>query len=197
MFISDSAETNLLICMSYCWQLQVSPPTYSIWIARPQDMLISAFSKYGQIAFKRTYINWHFHEELVNVVPYLYICLRAKLLQSCLTLCDPMDCSPLGTSVHRILQARIVKWVVIPFSRGSSWPRNQTCVSCIGRWILYHWTTREAPLGLMILCHNDWCFCSHTLCLNPFVFLSLFNSCGFIGLTQIALMGLSNSGSLT
>ena len=47
------------------------------------------------------------------------------------TLCDPMDCSPPGSSVHGILQARILEWVAIPFSRGSSTPRDQTQVSCI------------------------------------------------------------------
>ena len=51
--------------------------------------------------------------------------------QSCLTLCDPMACSPPGSSVHGTLQARILEWVVIPFSRGSSWPRKKTQVSCI------------------------------------------------------------------
>ena len=55
--------------------------------------------------------------------------------------CDPMDCSPSGSSVHGIFQARILEWIAISFSRGSSWPRAQTCiswVSCIGRQILYH-----------------------------------------------------------
>ena len=42
------------------------------------------------------------------------------VIQSCLTLCDPVDCSPLGSSVHEILQARILEWVAIPFSRRSS-----------------------------------------------------------------------------
>ena len=59
-----------------------------------------------------------------------------KAAQSCLTLCDPMDCSPPGTSVHGILKARILEWVAMPFSKGSSWPGDQTCVSyisCIGR----------------------------------------------------------------
>ena len=68
-------------------------------------------------------------------------CMHAKLLQSCLTLCDPMDCSPSGSSVHGILQARILEWVAILFSRGSSQPRDLTCVSyvsCIGRRVLYH-----------------------------------------------------------
>ena len=49
-------------------------------------------------------------------------CVRAKLLQSYLTLCDPMDCSPAGSSVHGILQARMLEWVATPFSRGSSDP---------------------------------------------------------------------------
>ena len=47
-------------------------------------------------------------------------CVRAQSLQSCPTLCDPKDCSLPGSSVHRILQARMLKWVAIPFSRGSS-----------------------------------------------------------------------------
>ena len=61
--------------------------------------------------------------------------------QSCLTLCDTMDCSPPDSSVHGILQARILEWVAIPFSRGSSQPRDRTwvsCISCIGRRVLYH-----------------------------------------------------------
>ena len=71
----------------------------------------------------------------------LIACLHATLLQSCLTLCDPMDCSPPGSSVHGTLQARILEWVAISFSRGSSWHRDRTwvsCVSCIGRCVLYH-----------------------------------------------------------
>ena len=59
---------------------------------------------------------------------YIY-CVCAKLLQLCLTLCDPRDCSLLGFSVLGILQAKILEWVVMPSSRGSSWPRDQTCVS--------------------------------------------------------------------
>ena len=57
------------------------------------------------------------------------------------TLCDPMDCNPPGSSVHGILQARILEWVVISSSRGSSQPRDRThvsYVSCIGRRVLYH-----------------------------------------------------------
>ena len=55
-----------------------------------------------------------------------------------------MDCSPLGSSVHGILQARIVEWVAMCCSRGSSQPRDRTRVFCTGRQILYHWGTWEA-----------------------------------------------------
>ena len=58
------------------------------------------------------------------------MCMRAKLLQCYVTLCDPIDCSPPGSSVHGISQARILEWVSMPSSRGSSWPRNPTCISC-------------------------------------------------------------------
>ena len=78
------------------------------------------------------------------------MCVSAKLLQLCLTLCDPMDCSLLGSSVHGILQARILEWVAMPTSRGPSQPRDQTPVTyvfCIGRRILNHWTTRGSPVG--------------------------------------------------
>ena len=68
-------------------------------------------------------------------------CVSAKALQSCLTLCNPLDRSPPGSSVQRISQARLLEWVAMPSSRGSSRPRDQTgvsYVSCIGRRVLYH-----------------------------------------------------------
>ena len=64
--------------------------------------------------------------------------------KSCLTLCDLMDCSPPGSSIHGISQARILEWVAISFSMGSSWPRDPACFFCIGRWILYCWATKDA-----------------------------------------------------
>ena len=67
-----------------------------------------------------------------------------------------MDCSPPGFSVHRILQARIQEWVTMPSSRGSSRPRDRTHVSCIGRQILYRWTTREAPVEAVGVVRNIW-----------------------------------------
>ena len=72
-----------------------------------------------------------------------------KPFHSCLTLCDLRDHGPPGSSVHGSLQARILEWVVMPSSKGSSWPRDRTCVSyvsCIGRQVLYHWCHLGSPV---------------------------------------------------
>ena len=79
-----------------------------------------------------------------GVTCFLCVC---SVAQSCLSLWDPMHWSPPGSSVHGIFQARILGWVAISYSKGSSRPRNRTpvsCGSCIGRRILYHWATWEA-----------------------------------------------------
>ena len=57
-----------------------------------------------------------------------------------------MDCSLPGSSVHGIFWARILEWVAISFSRGSSWPRDRTCVAFFDRWVLYHWASWEVSL---------------------------------------------------
>ena len=69
------------------------------------------------------------------------LCCSCLVTKSCPTLCDLMVYSPPGSSVHGVLQARILEWVAIFFSRGSSQPRDQSKVSCTGRQILYHWET--------------------------------------------------------
>ena len=65
--------------------------------------------------------------------------MKVKVAQLCLTLCDPMD-----YRVHGILQARILQWVAVPFSRGSSQPRGRTQVSHIADGFFTSWATREA-----------------------------------------------------
>ena len=70
----------------------------------------------------------------------------SSVANSCLTFCNPMDCRLPGSSVHGISQARVLEWGAIYVSKGSSPPRDQTHVSCIGRWILYHWAPREAHI---------------------------------------------------
>ena len=81
---------------------------------------------------------------------FIVCCLVAR---SSLTLCDPRDYSLPGSSVHGISQARILEWVAISFSRESSWPRNWTQVSCIGRQILYH-EPPEKPHFMSVCTHN-------------------------------------------
>ena len=69
------------------------------------------------------------------------ICTGAKSLQACLTFCSPTQCSPPGTSVLGIFQARILEWVAMSSFRGSSWPRNQTCISFLLHWQAGFFTT--------------------------------------------------------
>ena len=76
--------------------------------------------------------------------------MRARSLLSHLTLCDPMDYGPPGSSVHGILQARILVSVAMSFSRESFQPRDGTPISCIGRLILYHYCHLESPIQLIL-----------------------------------------------
>ena len=81
---------------------------------------------------------------------------ESEVSQSCLTLCGPMDCSPPGSSVHGILQARILEWVAIPFSRASSQPRDPTWVTCIAGRFFTIWATREVSFEELIA-SLIWC----------------------------------------
>ena len=126
-FLKKKKKTDLFICpclvLVWASRIKLRPlvleaQSLSHWTIRQIPSFSDFFSSW-----------WH------------YACMCAKSLQSCLTLWDPMDCSPPDSSVHGVLQARILEWVAIPSSRGSSQPRDRSCVSSvswIGRWILYH-----------------------------------------------------------
>ena len=86
-------------------------------------------------------MSWHWQVGSLPLVPPEEV----KWNQLCPTLCDPMDCSLPGSSVHGILQVRILEWVVISFSRGASQPRDWTWVSCIAGRRFTLWATRELP----------------------------------------------------
>ena len=119
--------------------------------------------------------NWHLLIKFLSLVIEFYIgfinfllsyynrsqkCIESVLVaQSCLTVCNPTVCSPLDSSVHGISQARILEWVAIPFSRGSSQPRDQTQVSCIGGEFLAIWATGKPP---------KWIFFNALKTLNTF-----------------------------
>ena len=113
-------------------------------------------------------------EQNITAITVLFVCFKAgkifnlasffflinlmsqsesEVTQLCLTHCDPMDCSPPGSSIHGILQARILEWVAISFCRGSSQPNDQIRVSCIaGR--LYH-LSHQGPPPPMSQKHNQ------------------------------------------
>ena len=96
----------------------------------------------------------------------IYAGMRVKSLQLCLTLCDPMDCSPPGSSVHGILQARVLEWIAISFSREYSWLRIKLG-SPVSRGILYPLTHRRSPDNIyrLILCrHNFLLAYKHIMC---------------------------------
>ena len=101
---------------------------------------------------------------VIRVFSYeVALCIRwqiASILCACMLshvqLCNPMDGIWPGSFVPGILQARILEWVAILPYRGSYQPRDQSwvsCISCIGRWLLYHWATREAHFNLLFISH--------------------------------------------
>ena len=98
-----------------------------------------------------------------NIVNQLLESVCVLMDQLCLTLWDLMDCSLPGSSVHGILQARKLEWVAIPFSRGSSWPRDWILFSCIASKFFTIWATNQpisikkkkknsSPFNLGVLC---------------------------------------------
>ena len=85
----------------------------------------------------------------IGISMYLCFCVKeseSEVAQLCLTLCDPVDYSLPGFSVHGVFQARVLEWVAIAFSRGSSRPRDQTRVSRIVGRRFTLWATREVNL---------------------------------------------------
>ena len=98
--------------------------------------------------------------------------------QSCLTLCNPVDCSPPDCSVHEILLARILEWEIIPFSRGSSWCRDQVWVSCTAGRFFTVWATREAHICVYTHTHTH----TFKFASNIFFWLTLvLESCKILG----------------
>ena len=108
---------------------------------------------------------------------WLFAISASEVAQSCLTLCDPVDCSLPGSSLHEILQARILEWVAISFSRGSSQPRDRTWVSRIAGRHFNRGATREAQLfamlGVNFLFWYAWGALSVMTCITSLSWLSL------------------------
>ena len=81
------------------------------------------------------------HSSSFDLCIMIHVCAPAH---SHSTVCNPTDYNLPGSSAHGIISARILERVDISFSKRLSWPRDQTCISCIGMWILYHWATWKA-----------------------------------------------------
>ena len=124
---------------------------FCLWLPGSRPSLyyyVVCFKSYSQQLWS-VYFSILFHTNtLLLYFSYLLYALTCVLSHS-----DPMDGSPPGSSVHGIFQARILVQVDISFSRGCSWPRDQTPVSCTGRQILYHCATWEAS-AFLIECLN-------------------------------------------
>ena len=86
-----------------------------------------------------------------SVVSSVCVCVFVCVSHSVATLCNPINCSPLGSSVHGILQARVLEWVAMPFSRGSSQPKDRTWVSCIESRFFTIWATWESRRSREVL----------------------------------------------
>ena len=90
---------------------------------------------------------WNVIKSLAQFLAHSHHCeSESEVVQSCPTLCDPMECSLPGFSVHGIFQARVLEWVAISFSRWSSRPRDRTQIYCIIGRRFTLWATREAPV---------------------------------------------------
>ena len=98
-------------------------------------------------------ILWSLNKICASVI-IVCMCVCVLVTQSCPTLCNPMDCTLPGSSVHGILQARILEWAAISFSKGPYWPRDWTLVSLIADRFFTIWATREAHHMLI-----SWVFC--------------------------------------
>ena len=107
--------------------------------ASPRVLRIHIGSWPSVECFLHLFFSWIPHDDCV------LSCSVVSMLLT-VTLCDLMDCTLPGSSIHEIFQARILEWVAISSSRGSSQSRDWTCTSCIGWQILYHWATWKDPI---------------------------------------------------
>ena len=138
---------SLQLCLTLCDPVDCSLPDPSVhgilqapiqeWVAMPSSKGSSQSRDQTASLPSPALAGGFFTTELPGK-PKRMFSLLCLVAQSCMTFCDPMDCSLPGSFVHGILQTRILEWVAMPSSWASSQPRDRTCVSCIDRQVLYH-----------------------------------------------------------
>ena len=127
---------NIVCINSFIKQLRVHCMPGSVWGVKGAGQgRISEFTLIWTGASQKGILTW----------PKTLKTSTLEVAQSCPTLCNPMNCSLLGSCIHGIFQTRVLKWVATSFSRGPSWPRDRTQVSCIAGRHFTIWATREAP----------------------------------------------------
>ena len=126
----------------------------------------------------------------VSMIEHL-LKLRSEATQLCLTLCDPMDCSLPGSSVHGIFKARVLEWVAMSFSRRSSRPRDRTHVSCIVGRRFYCLSHQGSPYKN--LWGSYFSFLEFFLWIDPFSLLFLSESSKYLSLPKLWLLSLNSS----
>ena len=119
------------------WKLTFSSPVATTEFSKFFDILNAALSQHHLLGFEIAQLEFHhLHYDSGSRMKS-----ESEVVQSCLTICGPMDCSHPGSSIHGIFQARILEWVAISFSKGCSWPRNQTQVSRTAGRLFTIWAT--------------------------------------------------------
>ena len=114
------------------------------------------FVKINNISWRSFHVNCIIISKLYIII-CMCACMHAQSLHSFLTLWDPMDCIPPGSSVNGILQVRILEWVAMPSCRGSSWPRDQTWISRVSMYMymcVYSWNIYLGVLYLYIFIYK-------------------------------------------
>ena len=139
-FLFSSLSTKVPLPFLFLAYLTV-PVLWGPWIRKCLSVHIRTYNEFNMCEEYTVliHINWH-------------SCVCLQSLQSCLTLCDPMACGPPGSSVHGILQARILEWVAISSSRGSSRARDRTHVSYVSYTAGRFFIAESLKLHSHILC---------------------------------------------
>ena len=132
LFVRPPQTTILPFCISFSWKW--------FWSLSPVQCFEPPSIFLQKLSISSSPLNL--------AVPLLYVCVLVTY--SCPSLCNAMDCSPLASSVHGILQAIILEWVAISFSRWSSWSRDQTWISWISGRFFTIWAIGKSPLLYII-----------------------------------------------